>query len=219
MVNQSFASPGQARYGSGEQAPCSEIMGTGQVVTLRLQPEKPREVNVSIEKGTWGGFRAEFHPASDYMPVRGARTRIAIGAFLRMIAGKAPKMNGFGRPFLLLFFFGFFGQGDQGRDLILRFFLHKLFPSLGRKDSFEVFFNRKERLPAGDDSWTGQFSPLYQAVSERSFIPKPGAPQPESFPCIQSVSLVVYLPQSTEIRAPRRDCYGFGNPSMHLRAR
>jgi hypothetical protein len=45
------------------------MMGIGQVVTLRLAPEKLREVNLLIEHGAWGGFRTEFYPTYDYKPI------------------------------------------------------------------------------------------------------------------------------------------------------
>jgi hypothetical protein len=45
------------------------MMGIGQVVTLRVPPEKLREVNVAVEKGAWGAFRSEFYPTYDYRPV------------------------------------------------------------------------------------------------------------------------------------------------------
>jgi hypothetical protein len=45
------------------------MMGIGQVVTLRLLPEKLREVNLQIEHGAWGAFRTEFYPTYDYRPV------------------------------------------------------------------------------------------------------------------------------------------------------
>ena len=45
------------------------MMGVGQVVTLRLPPDKLREVNLTIERGAWGGFRTEFYPTYDYKPI------------------------------------------------------------------------------------------------------------------------------------------------------
>ena len=45
------------------------MMGVGQVVTLRLPPDKLREVNLAIERGAWGGFRTEFYPTYDYKPL------------------------------------------------------------------------------------------------------------------------------------------------------
>jgi hypothetical protein len=45
------------------------VMGIGHVITLRLPPEKLREVNVAIEKGAWGAFRTEFYPTYDYRQI------------------------------------------------------------------------------------------------------------------------------------------------------
>jgi hypothetical protein len=45
------------------------VMGIGHVITLRVPPEKLREVNTTFEKGAWGAFRTEFYPTYDYLPV------------------------------------------------------------------------------------------------------------------------------------------------------
>jgi hypothetical protein len=45
------------------------MMGIGQVVTLRFPAEKLRDVNLAIEHGAWGGYRTEFYPTYDYLPV------------------------------------------------------------------------------------------------------------------------------------------------------
>src|SRR5262249_27469604 len=45
------------------------VMGIGQVVTLRLPAEKPREGNRMIESKAWGAFRPEFYPTYDFKPV------------------------------------------------------------------------------------------------------------------------------------------------------
>jgi hypothetical protein len=45
------------------------MMGIGQVVTLRVPPDKLREVNRVIEESAWGGYRTEFYPTYDYKPV------------------------------------------------------------------------------------------------------------------------------------------------------
>ena len=45
------------------------MMGIGQVVTVRVPPEKLREVNLVIEHGAWGAYRTEFYPTYDYRPV------------------------------------------------------------------------------------------------------------------------------------------------------
>ena len=52
------------------------MMGIGQVVTIRVPPERLREINVVIEKSAWGAFRTEFYPTYDLRPVqRGLRER------------------------------------------------------------------------------------------------------------------------------------------------
>jgi hypothetical protein len=45
------------------------MMGIGQVVTLRVPPDKLREVNRVIETIAWGGYHTEFYPTYDYKPV------------------------------------------------------------------------------------------------------------------------------------------------------
>ncbi len=45
------------------------MMGIGQVVTLRVPPEKLRDVNLAIEKKAWGAFRTEFYATYDFKPV------------------------------------------------------------------------------------------------------------------------------------------------------
>jgi hypothetical protein len=45
------------------------MMGIGQVVTLRVPPDKLRDVNLAIERRAWGGFRTEFYPTYDYRPI------------------------------------------------------------------------------------------------------------------------------------------------------
>jgi uncharacterized protein with GYD domain len=45
------------------------MMGLGQVVTLRLPPERLRAVNLAIEQNGWGAFRTEFYPTYDYKPI------------------------------------------------------------------------------------------------------------------------------------------------------
>jgi hypothetical protein len=41
------------------------MMGIGQVITLRVPPEKVREVNRLIEQKAWGGYRSEFYLTYD----------------------------------------------------------------------------------------------------------------------------------------------------------
>jgi hypothetical protein len=45
------------------------MMGIGQVVTLRVPPERLREVNRAIEESAWGGFRTEFYPTYDFKAI------------------------------------------------------------------------------------------------------------------------------------------------------
>lgn len=45
------------------------MMGIGQVVTLRVPPERLREVNRVLEQTAWGGYRTEFYPTYDYKAV------------------------------------------------------------------------------------------------------------------------------------------------------
>lgn len=42
------------------------MMGIGQVVTLRVPPERLREVNQYFEQRAWGAFRTEFYPTYDF---------------------------------------------------------------------------------------------------------------------------------------------------------
>lgn len=49
------------------------MMGIGQVVTLKVPAHRLREVNLSIERHAWGGFRTEFYPTYDFMPVYQAK--------------------------------------------------------------------------------------------------------------------------------------------------
>ncbi|MGO9461521.1 MAG: hypothetical protein ACLPWS_20455 [Rhodomicrobium sp.] len=42
------------------------MMGIGQVVTLRVPPEKVREVNRAVEQKAWGPYRTEFYLTYDY---------------------------------------------------------------------------------------------------------------------------------------------------------
>lgn len=45
------------------------MMGVGQVVTLRVPPEKLRELNRIIEREAWSAYRTEFYPTYDYKAV------------------------------------------------------------------------------------------------------------------------------------------------------
>jgi len=45
------------------------MMGIGQVVTLRVPPEKLRSVNLVIEQSAWGAFKTEFYSTYDFKPI------------------------------------------------------------------------------------------------------------------------------------------------------
>jgi hypothetical protein len=45
------------------------MMGIGQVVTIRLPPERLREVNRMVEEKAWGAYRTDFYPTYDYKAV------------------------------------------------------------------------------------------------------------------------------------------------------
>ncbi len=45
------------------------MMGSGQVVTLRLEAHRLRDVNLAIERCAWGAFSTEFQPTYDFRPV------------------------------------------------------------------------------------------------------------------------------------------------------
>ena len=45
-------------------------MGLGQIVTLRMPPEKLQAVNIEIERSAWGVFSTEMYVSYDFVPVR-----------------------------------------------------------------------------------------------------------------------------------------------------
>lgn len=45
------------------------MMGIGQVVTLRIPPDKLRAVNLAIEENAWGAYKTEFYATYDYKPI------------------------------------------------------------------------------------------------------------------------------------------------------
>ena len=45
------------------------VMGMGHIITLRLPPDKLREINLDFERGVWGAFGTEFYPTYDYLKV------------------------------------------------------------------------------------------------------------------------------------------------------
>lgn len=56
-------------------------MGLGQVVTLKVPPDKLRAVNLALEQGAWGAFRTEIYAGYDLLPV--------VAEFKRRAADKA----------------------------------------------------------------------------------------------------------------------------------
>ena len=51
-------------------------MGIGQIVTLRLPPEKLRAVNVALEQTAWGPYRTDFYATYDYKQLAEQQRRI-----------------------------------------------------------------------------------------------------------------------------------------------
>ncbi|MDB2437323.1 hypothetical protein N9W89_01290 [Hellea sp.] len=49
------------------------MMGIGQVLVLKLPPEKLRAVNVAIERGAWGAYETEFYITYDLAKARAAQ--------------------------------------------------------------------------------------------------------------------------------------------------
>jgi hypothetical protein len=45
------------------------VMGIGQVVTLRVPPDRLREVNLAVENGGWGAYRTDFYATYDYKAI------------------------------------------------------------------------------------------------------------------------------------------------------
>ena len=45
-------------------------MGIGQIVTLRMPPDRLAAVNVELERCAWGAFATDFYPTYDFVPVR-----------------------------------------------------------------------------------------------------------------------------------------------------
>ncbi len=51
------------------------MMGIGQVVTLRVPPDRLRAVNLAIEQNAWGAYRSEFYATYDFVPIWQAEHR------------------------------------------------------------------------------------------------------------------------------------------------
>lgn len=45
------------------------VMGIGQVVTLRVPPDRLREVNLAVENAGWGAYRTDFYATYDYKAI------------------------------------------------------------------------------------------------------------------------------------------------------
>ena len=46
------------------------MMGIGQVIVLRLPPDRLRALNVAIERGAWGAYQTEFYITYDLAAAR-----------------------------------------------------------------------------------------------------------------------------------------------------
>jgi hypothetical protein len=53
------------------------MMGIGQVVTLRVPPDRLREVNQVLQQSAWGAFQTEFYPTYDYRALAERERRAA----------------------------------------------------------------------------------------------------------------------------------------------
>jgi hypothetical protein len=51
------------------------MMGIGQVLTLRMPPERLRAVNLMIEQKGWGAYRTEFYATYDFRPIAEAERK------------------------------------------------------------------------------------------------------------------------------------------------
>jgi hypothetical protein len=46
------------------------LMGIGQVIVLRVPPNRLRMVNIALERGAWGAYQTEFYPTYDLAAAR-----------------------------------------------------------------------------------------------------------------------------------------------------
>jgi len=46
------------------------FMGIGQVIVLRVPPNRLRMVNIALERGAWGAYQTEFYPTYDLAAAR-----------------------------------------------------------------------------------------------------------------------------------------------------
>ncbi len=49
------------------------MMGIGQVIVMRVPPERLRLLNLAIERGAWGAFQTEFYVTYDLAAARAAQ--------------------------------------------------------------------------------------------------------------------------------------------------
>ena len=49
------------------------MMGIGQVIVMRVPPERLRLLNIAIERGAWGAYQTEFYITYDLAEARAAQ--------------------------------------------------------------------------------------------------------------------------------------------------
>jgi hypothetical protein len=49
------------------------MMGIGQVIVMRVPPERLRPLNTAIERGAWGAYQTEFYVTYDLVAARAAQ--------------------------------------------------------------------------------------------------------------------------------------------------
>jgi hypothetical protein len=49
------------------------MMGIGQVIVMRVPPERLRLLNIAIERGAWGAYQTEFYVTYDLAAARAAQ--------------------------------------------------------------------------------------------------------------------------------------------------
>jgi hypothetical protein len=53
------------------------MMGIGQVIVMRVPPERLRLLNIAIERGAWGAYQTEFYVTYDLAAARAAQAAAA----------------------------------------------------------------------------------------------------------------------------------------------
>ena len=53
------------------------MMGIGQVIVMRVPPERLRLLNIAIERGAWGAYQTEFYITYDLAAARAAQAAAA----------------------------------------------------------------------------------------------------------------------------------------------